>query len=978
MHISAETWQRLSQLLDEALDLDADARNDWMARLAQTNPDLEPLMRRLLAAHAAADVLLDAPQPAAAATFAVGDQVGPYRLKRELGFGGMADVWLAERADGAFIRDVALKVPRANRLRRDLQARFRRERDILARLSHAHIARFYDAGVTEDGLAYMAMEYVAGEPITAWCDQQRLDVRSRLVLFAQVLDAVQYAHANLVIHRDLKPSNILVAANSDVRLLDFGIAKLLGNDEGARETELTRLSGRALTPDYASPEQVRGEPLTIATDIYSLGVVLCELVCGSRPYRLKLESTAQLEQAIVSAEPRRPSEMVDDEVARARRTTRRQLTNALDGDIDSIVLKALEKSPGERYQTVAALGADIQRHLAGEPVRARRTPWPQRTWKFVLRNRVAVGAASVVAIALVAATAVSLTQAQHARDEAAHAEEVKRFVVSFFEAGGADSGANRKTTAVDMLLQARTRLEDAPMHDPASRVELLRTIGSGLSGFGEAEQAEKVLAEAVEVGSKQLGDDRVETAIARVAYASVLSRRQRALALAQYDAAEPTLRRAGNLVFLAALLRGRALISAFQEQFEPAIDYARQAVAAAERQPEPKDRRVLLAAYRDLATVLRNAGRKEALEPARRAYDLARALEGEHPTAITLDAQTNYAETLATQGDYEFAIREVREVTKRQVDLFGADSSNVAASSARLARLSLFYGDTPAAIDAYRTVLRISLAQSPGKSTQGIGNARLHLGDVLGNARHFGEALAEWRESERIFGELEGRDHLAARVARAHTALALTKLGRLDEADAVFADLARKPFASAREKLSTESELGRLRSAQGRHDEAEALLAPIPAAYENDASPRARALALAELGYARVAAGRNDAALPVLLEARALLVPAQPNGSPDLANMDVYTARARLALGDIGEALTGARRAVDYWQRVDPRNREHAVALLWQARALAAMGDSSRAAQSLDASADIFASAAIPGDGAMVESARALVASAHH
>ena len=327
LNVSAATWNALSQLLDEAFNLEPAARAVWLAELATTQPQLAPTVQRLLAAEheqrngrfpgaiAAAGIAIEGVPPTA---LAAGARVGPYRLKRELGAGGMADVWLAERADGAFTRDVALKLPMMNRLRRDLAERFARERDILARLEHPHIARLYDAGVSEDGLPYLAMEYVDGLPITQYCDAHKLDIAARLRLFAQVLDAVQFAHASLVIHRDLKPSNILVTASGEVRLLDFGIAKLLAENETAHETQLTQMAGRAMTPDYASPEQIKGESLTIATDVYSLGVVLYELLAGCRPYRLKVQSPAQLENAILAAEPSKPSSALTDEAAHAR------------------------------------------------------------------------------------------------------------------------------------------------------------------------------------------------------------------------------------------------------------------------------------------------------------------------------------------------------------------------------------------------------------------------------------------------------------------------------------------------------------------------------------------------------------------------------------------------------------------------------------------------------------------------------------
>ena len=446
----------------------------WLEQLAGTKPELAPTLRRLLDAHAThetGDVLARLPtiaglpgaEPAhiQQTSLKAGDRVGPYRLTRELGAGGMADVWLAERADGAFAREVALKLPRLNRLRQDLAVRFARERDILARLEHPNIARLYDAGVTDDGLPYLAMEFVDGQTLTAYCDAKRLDIAKRLRLFAQVLDAVQFAHANLIIHRDLKPSNILVSADGQVRLLDFGIAKLLTDGENARETQLTQSVGRALTPDYASPEQIKGEALTIASDVYSLGVVLYELLAGNRPYKLKLQSAAQLELAIVDAESVPPSTHIAPAAAGTRMATSRQLARQLSGDLDTIVLKALAKSPANRYRTIAAFADDLQRYQDGSPVLASAPSRWYRLQKFALRNRVAVGAAGAISLSLIAAATISWWQAQIAREqanvarrEAKRAGAVQTFLLDIFRANSdqqKDPLKARTTTAREIL-----------------------------------------------------------------------------------------------------------------------------------------------------------------------------------------------------------------------------------------------------------------------------------------------------------------------------------------------------------------------------------------------------------------------------------------------------------------------------------------------------------------------------------------------
>jgi eukaryotic-like serine/threonine-protein kinase len=328
-----------------------------------------------------------------------GDLVGPYRLIRLLGEGGMAEVWLAQRADGSIKRAVALKLPRLRGDRQDLASRFARECDILAALEHPHIARLYDAGISPDGLPYLAMEYVRGEKLTTWCDEHRLGVSERLELVLQVLDAVQYAHAHQVIHRDIKPSNILVNEAGQVQLLDFGVAKLLAQDE-----QLTIAYGRAMTPDYASPELARGDPPEPGSDVYSLGILLYELLTGCLPYRIKARgSGAQLEQAIIAAEVLPPSTQLAPEAGAARGTTQEKLVRRLRGDLDAIVLKALAKEPAERYDGASSMSEDVQRYLHGTPVKARSAPLHYRVSKFLKRNKAVVWLSAIAVIAVLVA-----------------------------------------------------------------------------------------------------------------------------------------------------------------------------------------------------------------------------------------------------------------------------------------------------------------------------------------------------------------------------------------------------------------------------------------------------------------------------------------------------------------------------------------------------------------------------------------------
>ena len=479
MTVTAETLRRLSTLLDQALELPPGARAAWIDALDLDDAALGHTLRALLAQAAASetgDILgrglaFTAPSDRAdAVELRAGDIVGPYRLVRLLGRGGMGEVWLAERIDGVLKRPVALKLPMLGMRRSALVQRFARERDILAALTHPHIARLYDAGVAADGQPYLALEFVEGKPVTDYCRERSLGIRSRVTLLRQVLDAVQYAHANLVIHRDLKPSNVLVTPDGRAMLLDFGIAKLLDDEQGGgQETELTRLGGRALTPDYAAPEQIAGAPVSIATDVYVLGLLAYELLAGSRPF--PAATRGDLERAVLSADPVRPSQVSGGVLAKATRTSA--------SDVDAIVLKALKKAPQERYATVNAFADDLDRWLAGEPVFAQHDSMWYRTRKFAGRHRVGIAGGATLALALVAATLFSAWQASIARREARTAEAVESFMRDVFAANTgaqADPAAARNTTARELLDRGAQRVDAALADTPEARARVLETL----------------------------------------------------------------------------------------------------------------------------------------------------------------------------------------------------------------------------------------------------------------------------------------------------------------------------------------------------------------------------------------------------------------------------------------------------------------------------------------------------------------------
>lgn len=415
MTLSVAQMATMSRLLDEALPLNAAERRDWLDELPDEYREFVQQLREALLPEAAQAVemkslstlpklaVLDHEGQAATSGLQPGAHVGPYELIQPLGAGGMAEVWLARRADGAFKREVALKLPKLTKLRADIEQRFARERDILASLEHPLIARFYDAGIDPGGLPYLAMEYVRGKPLTSRCDADRLGIRERIGLILRVLEAVQYAHDKQVIHRDLKPSNILVTESGHVRLLDFGVSKMLGETDEEQLTQLTGIYGRALTPDYASPELLHGDAVDARSDIYSLGVLLYEMLTGSRPYRLKkTTSIDMLEHAIATADVQKPSNRCESPASAARNTTPDALTRQLHGDLDAIVLKALAKQPAERYQSADALADDLQRHLRHEAVCARSVTPGYRLRKLTSGHRTLVSLCAAAAVMLMA------------------------------------------------------------------------------------------------------------------------------------------------------------------------------------------------------------------------------------------------------------------------------------------------------------------------------------------------------------------------------------------------------------------------------------------------------------------------------------------------------------------------------------------------------------------------------------------------
>jgi eukaryotic-like serine/threonine-protein kinase len=937
--LAPEQWATLRRLLAQALDLEPAAREPWLQALAPSLAAFLPRLQRLLAHESSgtALALLNTLPKVETADFAplhadrADEHVGPYRLLRELGSGGMASVWLAERTDMLQGRHVALKLPHGAWRRAGLAERLAREREILATLNHPNIASLYDAGVTAAGQPYLALEYVEGLPLPRFSQTHALDLRHRVALFMQVCTAVAHAHARLVVHRDLKPSNILVDALGQVRLLDFGIAKLLHSDT-AQASELTREAGNPFTPDYAAPEQIMGLPLGTAVDIYSLGVVLFELLTGQRPYTLKRPSRAALEEAIMQAEVARPSDTVTDPA----------LKRALRGDLDTIVAKAMHKTPALRYATVNALADDLRRYLAHEPVLARPENRVYRWGKFVRRHRLGVVAGSAVVTALSAGTALALWQAQVASRQETRAREVADFTVSIFrEADPYLASGDKTLSALDLLRQANTRLQAKPQLDAGTRVELLTVLGESLVMLQDNAAAKPLLEEGIRLLPQVPARDEPRLR-ARLHY--MLSQAhvyledepagQRALdvALAATAALAPedfSLKVEIRLQEAAILLRAGNWTASI-ERLESLVA-SLQAMSGEPTRELGKSQQLLAVAYRGANRA------RDSLQSAGRARELFVKLYPTQPTHPSrIDATMTYGRSLAASGDFAAGLPLVSEAAEGAAQRFGPQSMMAGHFRTSLAGVQLERGLLDAALDNARRGLEIYLLQSKPGTLDHARRLRT-LGLILLAHRRSSQAEQTLAEAAAIAGQAS--DSRGQRGARAAQGLALAHAGALSSAAALLQAVVDGPDKNPEpQRALARRNLGIVHRLQGRHDDAAALLQLALPALAEPPLRGERMVALTQLGLAHLGRGAPDAAAPVLDEAASIAGELLAASTPNAADLWLARGRLWLARGDVNAALPELTRAHGYWQQTDARSRwaREAEQALAQARALAA------------------------------------------
>jgi serine/threonine-protein kinase len=735
MAMRIEEWRQVDELLDAALELAPDERRKLLDEVGKSAPELRREVESLLVCEEQADKFLDAPALAFSSDFfdadetrheRAGQSVGRYRIIREIGRGGMGAVFLAERADGEFQQRVALKIVWRSFADTELTQRSRRERQILASLNHPHIARLLDGGVSKDGEPFLVMEYVEGSRIDDYCDAKNLSTAQRLKLFIAVCEGVSYAHQNLIVHRDIKPSNILVTEDGAVKLLDFGIAKLINPDESDAATE-TVAGARAMTPEYASPEQLRGLPVTTATDVYSLGVLLYELLTGRRPYRLQSRRTEEIARVICEEEPERPSQAIADSMGPpSNPQSAIRNPQSLRGDLDNIVLMAMRKEPQRRYASVAQFAEDVRRHLEGLPVLAHRDTFNYRAGKFARRHKAGVAAASLVVLTLVVGIFTTAWQAKRAtehahiaaeardraRVEAAKAERIAAFMQnvltyadpSWYSPGGGGRAGDVKV--IDALNEAAKRIDTELADQPEIKAELHHTIGSTYLSLARVDLAEPHLRAALELSRAIYGEDHPTVARDLYYLAAGLA------AQGDFDSSEPLFRRA--ITVMRATDPGNANLPYMLQDFGGLL-VSKDEAAAAEpfllealelfRRRYGDDHLTVALSYERLGMVYEGEGDLERAEATyRESIERHRRLSNQQALAGPLSFLGNIKTKKGEYAEAETLMREALDLTRKFV---GANHPQVATRLNYLASLLLLRGNYVEAEAAVRSALEI-------------------------------------------------------------------------------------------------------------------------------------------------------------------------------------------------------------------------------------------------------------------------------
>ena len=812
-----QRWRQIEDLFHSALECEPGRRADFLNSACAGDASLRQEIESLLSSYEKGS-FTETPafaegiklfEESEARSFA-GQNIGPYRAIRMIGQGGMGAVYLADRADQAFQKEVAIKLIKRGQDTDDVIRRFRGERQILASLDHPNITRLLDGGTTDDGLPYFVMEYIQGQPIDNYCDSHKLSIDDRLKLFQSVCAAVHFAHQNLVIHRDVKSGNILVTAEGVPRLLDFGIAKLLASEPSVADPTLT--IARRMTPESASPEQVRGGNITTASDVYSLGVLLYKLLTGHSPYNLAGRSADEIERAICEEDPEKLSAVIDrtdgaatpQSVSETREGSPDKLRRKLRGDLDNIVLMALRKEPQRRYASVLQFSEDIRRHLEGLPVIARRDTPGYRAGKFVGRHKTGVAAAALIFLSLTAGIVATLRQTRIARAERdkaqvekAKADRINSFLrdmLSFSDtrSGSPNTKKGHDATLADMLDEAGPRAETELNDQPAVKAEMLRTIGVAYTIQPRFDLAEHYLRAALDTDLKLYGPEHPETARTEEALGIALGNK------GDYPGAEKVLGQALAIYrkqpkdenmdtrsFAETLSTLGLLNMKVDGKYPEAESLLLEAVSLAP-QLKGKDRALVAHAENFLAALHLDRGDYQQAEiQARQALSEFQKMGGSE-RAEAADTEINLGSILRTRGQYAEAEPFLLEGLATFRQLLGDQHPSVAYAWVHLGHLHYLEGKYGEAEEEVRKALKLYEAALP-KGHGAISSPLTVLGLILNKTGRSAEAEGDLREALQI---------RARSVPQGHYLLAITK-GALGECLT-----AEKKFAEAEPLLS--------------------------------------------------------------------------------------------------------------------------------------------------------------------------------
>jgi eukaryotic-like serine/threonine-protein kinase len=886
--MTPERWQQVKRLLEAALERQGSERKAFFNEVCAGDPELRSEVESLLAYEEEVNSFLEVPAVALQAKDLQNPQqdqpekfIGAYQVLKRIGHGGMGDVFLAVRADDQYRKRVAIKLLRYGMDSEQVIARFRYERQILASLDHPNIGRLFDGGTTKGGLPYFVMEYIEGQSIHTYCDANKLTTVERLQLFQKVCSAVHYAHQNLIVHRDIKPGNILVTSDGTPKLLDFGIAKLLNPELYAHSMQPITINLHPMTPDYASPEQVKGQAVTTVSDVYSLGVLLYELLTGHRPYRVQNFTPQEIERVVCHQEPEKPSTAVNrcedivtadgaakttltpESVSKTREGQPDRLRRKLEGDLDNIVLMAMRKEPNRRYISVEQFSEDIRRHLQGRPVIARQDTFSYRAGKFIKRNRVSVTVAVAFFVLLIASAFAITIQSVRASRERDKAKQVSTFLVDLFKVSNPSESRGNTITAREILDKGAEKIDGELQDQPEAQAMMMQTIGEVYISLGLFDSAIPLLERALKIRQEIFGNEDL-TVAQSLNNLGVAKYRK-----ADYGEAESLLREA---------LRIR--------------------------------RKLLGNEHRDVAEALNGLGlvlfdldrNTEAESLYREGLAMQRKLLGSEHQDYAMGLN-NLGLALYSQGEYAEAERMIKESLAIHRKVLGNEHNSVALNLSNIATTLQRQGKDTEAEEYFREAITIN-RKMLGDHHRELGAPLNGLAFVMINQGNFAEAEKLFREALAIFTNAVGEENPSVATVTDNLGFTLYSEGKYEEAGVMY----RKALAMYRKVLGEENgsatrcmiKIAELHCDKGEYATAESLLNRVQQIHQKI--------------YPQ---GHSDIAAPLLLLGRIAITGSKPQDAEKMVREALQIRKNTLPAGSylianaesaLGECLAEQKR----------------------------------------------------------------------